>query len=668
MGIARETEPPKAAGHPAPPGRGRRDRWLWLLIGVAIGLAYGQTWRHDFLNFDDDQYVTDHPQVAHGLTRAGAWWALTGIHAANWHPLTTLSHMLDVELFGMHAGAHLAVNVALHIASAILLYEILRSTTGRRGASACAAALFALHPLRVESVAWVSERKDVLSVALGLATLARYVAFVRRPNALRYGLVVLLFALALLAKPMLVTLPLLLLLFDYWPLARLPSPAAGSTRRAAARRRFAGLVAEKLPLFVLAAASAVVTIVVQHHAGAMAAATEVPLRLRIETAVVAYAAYLHATVWPVGLAVVYPQPAAIPAWQLSGAATLLLAISAAVAASAARRPYLVTGWLWFLVALLPVIGLVRVGDQAMADRYTYLPSIGLSLMVAWTAADLAPRWRWGRAAAGAGAAAVLVACLAATTVQVGHWRDAETLFGHAVAVTAHNAVAHTNLAVTLLDRGRVDEAVAHFEAAARARPDSRQADANVRIARGIALARRGDRHGAAALFADLLRDHPGAAMAHFNWAVLLAEHGDLVGAMAHHRTALRLAPASAEGEWAIGRLLARQGEWLAAAAHFRRAIDLAPFRAEILGDLGVALEAGGDRRGALAAYREFVRQRPQAAVGRYNLAGLLAELGERDAAAQQLGIVLSLRPGWEPAVAALQRLSEPGGAAQRPTP
>jgi tetratricopeptide (TPR) repeat protein len=565
--------------------------------------------------------------------------------------------MLDVELFGMRAGAHLMVNAALHALSSILLYEILRRATGRRVPSAFAAALFALHPLRVESVAWVSERKDVLSAALGLGAVTAYIWYARRRTSARFALVVALFALGLLAKPMLVTLPFALLLLDYWPLARI----AGVSDRAGSRgfpvRSPAALALEKLPLVLLAAAASAVTFAVQRRAGAVVSTADVPIPLRVENAIVAYASYLWSTLWPTHLAVFYPLHAPIPAWQIAAAAAALVAISAAVLAGFARRPYLLTGWLWYLGMLVPVIGLVRVGDQALADRYTYLPSIGLYVMIAWGTADLLPRHRSVLAAA---AAAVLATCAALSWAQVRHWRDTESLFQHAIAVTGGNYVAHTNLGALLLERGHAEDALRHFEEAVRLRPDHRRAQINIGIARGIVLADRGDYAAAAARYAEVLAADPSNAMAHFNWGALLARQGDLDGAVQHYSEAIRLSPGYAKAENNLGLVLARKGQWTEAAVHYRRAIDAAPQLAEAYGNLGVALETSGDKSGALAAYRELVRLKPREPKGRYNLAGLLVDLGQKDEAVVEYREALRLQPGWEPAEQALRSLGVSG--------
>jgi tetratricopeptide (TPR) repeat protein len=665
----------------------RFDLLARVLLLSAVLLVYAQVRTHEFLNYDDDEYVTDNGYVLHGLTATGARWAFTGIHSASWHPLTTLSHMLDVELFGLDAGAHLTVNVVLHALASLLLYELLRRGSGARGPSAFVAALFALHPLRVESVAWVSERKDVLSAFLGFAALLAYLRYARAPSRRRYALVAVLFALGLLAKPMLVTLPFALLLLDFWPLGRAREIRPDGCAVGFSPRRISALALEKAPLLVLAVAASAVTFLVQRSAGAVVSVDALPIGLRIENALVSYVSYVIATAWPAGLAVFYPLHPPIATLRVAASVVCLASITAAALWSWRRRPYLSTGWLWYLGTLVPVIGLVRVGDQAMADRYTYLPSIGLYVMIAWGARDLlGSRSRVPLAAA---AALAIAGCAALTWVQLGHWRNSETLFRHALAVTSGNYVAHTNLGAVLLARGETDAALAHFEAALRIRdtdavahtklgdalmkrgrtqealPHFEQvlrsgphAEAHVNI--GIALAERGDDEGAAAHYAAALRTDPDNALAQFNWGALLARQGDEEGAIARYREAVRLDPDYAKAHNNLGLALAGRGRFAEAIEHYRAALGADPRLGAAYGNLGVALESSGDAPGALEAYRELVQREPNDPRARYNLAALLADLGRSGEAAEQYRQALRLQPGWAPAMEALARI---GGTA-----
>ena len=382
---------------------GQSDFFIAVVLAVVTLAVYAQVLGHQFISLDDDLYIRDNPVVARGLTLDGISWAFTTFHAANWHPLTWISHMVDCQLFGLHAGGHLLVNVLIHVANSLLVFFFLRRVTGTRWQSAIVAALFALHPLHVESVAWAAERKDTLSTFFGLLCLLAYAGYVAKPSWKKYLLVALWLALGLMAKPMLVTWPFVLLLLDYWPLGRLQwRPADGLKGLAPA---WWPLIREKLALFVLVGASMVVTYLAQSRGGAVRALVDAPLSLRVSNAIVSYAKYFLATFWPGDLAVYYPfATTGIPAWQVLAALILLVAVSVAVVSQITTRPYFLTGWFWFLGTLVPVIGLVQVGGQAMADRYHYLPSIGLFVALVFGVAELAAARNIGRTPIAAAAA------------------------------------------------------------------------------------------------------------------------------------------------------------------------------------------------------------------------------------------------------------------------
>ncbi len=517
-----------------------------LLLGVIL-LVYAQVRTFAFVNLDDQQYVTSNPVVLRGLTWDGVAWAFGGFHAANWHPLTWLSHMADVTLFGADAGAHHAVNVALHALNALLLFGFLRRATGATWRSAAVAALFAVHPLHVESVAWVSERKDVLSGAFFFLTLHAWLGYTRRPGAGRYVAVAALFVLGLLAKPMLVTLPLVLLLVDAWPLGRLaPGAAGGSTPSRAAR-----LVAEKVPLLVLAAASSIVTWLAQSAGGATASAEAIPLGGRVANAAVSYVLYLVRTVWPSGLAAFYPHPSlagdGIPAWKTAGALLLLLAVTAAAVRERARRPYLLFGWLWFVGTLLPVIGLVQVGEQGLADRYSYLPLTGLLVAAVWGGAERLGRLRSPALAWGAAAAPILALALAAHA-QASTWRDSLALHGRALEVTERNWNAWSGLGDALADAGRPQEAIAAYREALRVRPRLATAWNGL----GAAYGQLGAHAEAIAAFEEALRSQPGYADAWYNLGTAHGSLGRHARAAECFRAALRIRPDDARAWQNLG--------------------------------------------------------------------------------------------------------------------
>ena len=488
---------------------------------TAVVLAvYGQVGQHAFINYDDPDYVTANPYVRAGITRAGVTWALTTGHASNWHPLTWLSHMLDCELWGLRPGAHHLTSVVLHAINAMLVFTLLNGTTGALWASAAVAWLFALHPLHVESVAWVAERKDVLSTLFGFLALLAYGRYARRPDAKRYLVVVAVFALSLMAKPMLVMLPLVMLLLDVWPLRRRPLP-----------------VLEKIPLLAVAAASSLMTFAVGLRGGAVAAVDAVPFPTRLGNALVSYVRYLWKTIVPTDLVIFYPRTA-LSGWEVVGAATILVAISSVVAWYGRRRPWLAVGWLWYVITLLPVIGLVQVGDQAMADRYTYVPLVGPFIMLAWSAREIARHSARAAMPIAVVTGAVLAACPVITWFQVRHWRDSAALFAHATTVFPDSYVGQVQLGNALAEEGRFSDAIAHYSLAVRAKPDLAEAHGNL----GVLLAREGNTTEAIAEFMEAIRLKPESVDAHTNLGVVLAARGEYDLAIAQYSEALRLNP------------------------------------------------------------------------------------------------------------------------------
>jgi Tfp pilus assembly protein PilF len=493
------------------PAAGLNNRWMVLVVCIflaaIIWVVFGQTLGHEFVNYDDSKYVYENPVVQKGLTWEGFRWALTYGQIGHWHPLTWISHMLDCQLYGLSPGGHHFTNVLLHTATAILLFLVLRRMTGFLWRSAFVAAVFAIHPLRAESVAWVAERKDVLSAFFFMLTLAAYVRYVRRPpSMIRYGAVVLVFALGLLSKNMLVTVPFVLLLLDYWPLNRL----SGFSPRVLLRR-----VVEKVPLFVLTVGSCVATALVPEKVSG----DHLPFGLRMENAVVSYITYLWQMIYPAGLACVYPNPTNyLPLWQVAGALGLLLVISGAAWAFRQTRPWLVVGWLWYLGMLIPVIGVVQISYYAHADRYTYLPQIGLYLLLTWMAADLCAGWRHRRLVLGGGSTIILVALIFCACTQISYWRNSETLWTHALACTSGNFIGHYDLGNVLLKMGRVDEAIIHYQKALQIKPFNAEIQANL----GNALLQKGGVNEAIIHYQKALQIKPDSPDVLNNLAWLLA--------------------------------------------------------------------------------------------------------------------------------------------------
>lgn len=602
--MAEPTAPVELRGFP------RAPRALWIAFGlVALTLAlYVRVGGHDFVNFDDGDYVYDNAHVRAGLTARSLRWSLTAIHSSNWHPLTTWSHLLDVELFGLDAGAHHLVSVALHALAAVLLYLALRRLTGAAWTSALVAALFAVHPLRVESVAWASERKDVLSGALWMATLLAYAGYARRPGALRYLLVTVVFGLGLLAKPMVVTLPLVLLLLDAWPLARCcPASDGDATSRGTPWSR---LVLEKVPWLVMAALAAAVTVLVQSRAGSVRALEELPLTTRVAGALSGYGMYLGKSVWPSGLAFYYPHPGVLDPDGFGLASPAVLASAALLAALSVlawrvrrRAPFVAVGWCWFVVTLLPVIGLVQVGEQWWADRYAYVPLVGVHVAVAFGLARLVairPGWRTPVVAT---SLAALAALAAVTWRQVAYWQDDEALYERALAVTTENYMAHNNLGLAQLEAGRAAEAEQHFRDAVRIRP----ADPKARVNLGIALARQGELAAGREELEAVVRERPGFAPGHSNLASLLARMNEVELAREHYLRASELDPSLPGPHFNLAKLHLRQGNLDGAAAAAARLARLGRFAEAIAIQTDVVERSPADSRDAararLQAYR-----------------------------------------------------------------
>ena len=626
----------------------------WI-IGVALAIGtwsiYGQVVGFEFVGWDDDLYVGAGLPVRDGLTPDGVVWAFRSGHAANWHPLTWLSHMLDFELYGDHPGGHHLTSALLHTLNALLLFGALRALTGAVWRSALVAALFAWHPLHVESVAWVAERKDVLSTAFALTAIWSYAEYARRPQTRLLLLTLALFALGLMTKPMLVTLPCIFLLLDYWPLRRLRVAGQGGAVVAAGvePRSLRALLVEKLPYFALSALSCVATILVQRQGGAMSSLEHVPLGLRLANGVAAYAHYLAKTVWPSDLTLLYPHPyipgsggAPLPGWQVAEAALLLLAVTALVWLS--RRGYAWVGWLWFLGMLVPVIGLLQVGGQALAERYTYLPAIGLFIVFAWGGGELIERLRrrhvWAAGCAGLLVAGLLLASIQASRAQARHWRDSVALFEHAIEVNPRNRSILFNLGNEMKRRGRVVEAIALYRRALAVR----SSDVKVRNNLGLALASQGDRAGAIAQYERVLEIDPGFAESRANLANELRDQGRLDEAIAHYRRALEDKPTLAQAHNAFGGALRAKGEVEQAEAHYLQALALEPAYAEAHTNLGLTLQARGQNEEALRHHREALRLAPGLVAAHNNLALVLASDGELETAIRHYREALRLAP------------------------
>jgi tetratricopeptide (TPR) repeat protein len=667
-----------------------RTALLCVALALVTAAVYWPVRGQQFVNFDDDLYVTENPHVLNGLTWESARWAFTTSHATHWLPLTWLSHMLDCQLFGVNAGAHKLVNVAFHIASTLLLFLVLKRATSAVWPSAFVAAVFALHPLRVESVAWVAERKDVLSTFFWMLALWAYVRYAERPGVGRYLWVVWFFVLGLMAKPMVVTLPWVLLLLDFWPFGR--TAWAAPARQGFSRCDFKRLILEKLPLLVLAMVSTITQFWVTHSEGAIVSTGTFPIGLRVSNALVSYGRYLGKMLWPQDLAVLYPFPAAWPLSWVAAVVLLLVCVSVVVARVAKRQPYLVVGWLWYLGTLVPVIGLIQVGRQSMADRFTYIPMVGILIGVSWGVADaIAVRPRT-RIAAIIGAVAVVCACAMATRVQLQYWKDSVTLLSHTVAVTGDNDLAQSDLGVALCNQGRVEEGMAHLLEAVRLSPDSSYAHQHLgracfllgNIAEGIdhlrravaldpgaaaahnnlgvALLKEGRLKEAAAEFAEAVRLQPDYALARVNLGGVLVSLGQTEQALLHLREAVRLRPDRADAHINLGCALAAQGKFSEAIPHYEQALRLQPHYPEAHDYLGVALRSQGQLAPAITHFAEAVRLKPDDAQAQFHLGAALAQQGRAVEAREHLDAAVRLDPGMAAARHALEehpRKTEP---------
>jgi tetratricopeptide (TPR) repeat protein len=557
-----------------------RPRLIALLLALVTLAVYAPVTRHDFLTYDDDAYITENPVVQHGLTLAGLKWAFTTGHASNWHPLTWLSHMTDCTLFGLNPGMHHFVNVLFHAANAALLFIFLLRLTRKIQPSAFVAALFAWHPLHVESVAWIAERKDVLSTFFALLTLLSYEKYAKENSRCSYWLALFSFALGLMAKPMLVMLPFVLLLLDYWPLGRITNYKFETSN-------WWPLLPEKIPFFLLAAASCVVTFLVQQSGNAVAALDEIPLEFRLENAVVAVARYLQKIVWPLPLAVIYPL-APISAGKFAWAAVVLAVLCVAVLSASKLNRCWLMGWLWFFGTLVPVIGIVQVGDAAMADRYSYFPSIGIFVAVVFGLSELAEKSTWLKKILPWGMAFALAIAAGWTEWQLHFWRNTEALFRHALAVTTDNDKAHLNLGITLDQQGRLQEALTEYRETIRLAPPGRyQIHFNI----GCILGKLGRHAEALAEIREAIRFDPRVAMWHCTAGVELATLGQSAEALKEFAEAGRLKADYAQPHIEAAKIHFQEGRDYEAVAELQAALQAEPDHFQTLATIARYLAA-----------------------------------------------------------------------------
>lgn len=622
-----------------------RGSWAAVLISLFLILTivavFWPAKNFPFINLDDEEYVVENPQVLNGLSLKGMIWAFTTKHSSNWHPLTWLSHMLDAELYGLNPRGHHLTNLFFHVANTLLLFWVFKRMTGMLWRSGFVALLFALHPLHVESVVWVAERKDVLSTFFWMLTIMAYVHYVHQTSLRRYLLVFFSFALGLLSKPMLVTLPLVLLLFDYWPLGRLyREPSEQRSIGRVSRSEVFRLVWEKVPLFILVTVSCFLTLWAQR--GTVASLEGLPLGTRMANALISYVSYVGKMIWPFRLAIQYPYPEKFPLWQVAGAGLFLIGISCLVVREVPRRPYLVVGWLWYLGTLVPVIGIVQVGIQGMADRYTYVPLIGLFIMIIWGGVGLLSQWRYRRMALSVFAALIIILLIVLTRTQLLYWNDPIKLCQHSLDLTERNYLVHYNLGVTLTREGRDEEAKAQYAEVLKIRPDYYKALS----AMGVILSRQRKYSEAIAYYKEALRIKPDHADTHYNLGRAFFQLGKYENAITAYKEAIRIKPDDADAYLLLGIALTRQGKYDEAIASHREAIKIKPNLADAHNNLAITLALQGRHQEAIAHFNEVLRMKPNLAEVYYNIGLVLTKQGKIKEAIDQFSKALRIKPDF----------------------
>jgi len=639
-----------------------------IIITLAV---FWQVRNHEFVNFDDDDYITTNRYVQAGWTWEGVSWAFTSKFHGHWHPVTWLSHMTDCQLFGLNPAGHHLTSLFLHIANVLLLFLILERMTGALFRSALVAALFAIHPLHVEPVAWIADRKDVLSTSFWMLAMWAYVRYAERPGFGRYILILVAFILGLMAKPMVVTLPLVFLLMDYWPLRRFqfgqnhnslkPRYQSASLRR---------LVGEKVLFLVVTGAFVILTVLARHSFflysknimkyGASQRpflSSLMPEGHNLIHAPVSYITYIGKLLWPFNLAAPYPKPGMPVIWQVGAAGLLLICISFLVFWKGRRSPFLPVGWLWYLLTLLPVIGVVKAAPYMLADRYTYLPLIGLFIMIAWGVPDLVAGWRYRRLVLGISTAMLVLGFTVSSWLQVRHWKNGLTLFEHVVNVTTDNWLAHNNLGTALEAKGRFDEAITHYSEAVRINPNLVHIHNNL----GAVLDRQGRFDEAISHFSEAVRIKPDYAEAHNNLGVVLTKQGKLEEAIGHYLKALVIKPDHAEAHNNLGLAYIGQGRVEEAFGHFSDAIQIKPHYAEAHFNLGVALAKQGKVWWAIRHFSEAVRIKPDYAGAHFNLGVALAQQGRLDEAIGHFSEAIRIKPDFSEAMHYLKQALEEAG-------
>ena len=650
-----------------------------LLLVLITVFVYWQVINFDFINYDDNDYVYQNPHVQDGITYDSIIWAFTTGHSSNWHPVTWLSHMMDCQIFGLWAGGHHLTSLFFHIMNSILLFFVFRKMTGNKWQSAFVATLFALHPLHVQSVAWVSERKDVLSAFFWMLTLWAYVRYVRQSGWLRYMLILFFYILGLMSKPMVMTLPFVLLLLDYWPLNRFRLD--GSQKNL--RTKIAGLLREKTPMFLMTAASAQITLYAQQKGDSVQPLSALPLDERLANALISYVNYIIKFLYPIKLAIFYPYPNGIPGWVLIASAAILLAFSWAAIKLRNQKPYFLVGWFWFLGTLIPVIGLVQVGMQSMADRYMYLPMIGLLIPVAWGIPEFLSKWHYRKTVLSVSAACVTVVFLWITRTQLAYWTDTYTLFSRALVVTENNFFAYNVVGDILARKGDHKTAEKYFLTVLRIRPNDvdamiglgrlafhnknydkalnyyqkallgRPADAKIICMIGELFYNSGKSDKAITYYSEALVLNPSDPETYNKLGIVFFSKQSYEQARQKFKTAVRLNPRFDKAYYNLGLVASKQGKIDEALIHYKKAISLNPNYADAHKSLADLLFLRGDAEQALEHYSEALRINPDDATKHYNIGVILYHQKKIKAAQDHFYQALQIDNSYEKARVAL---------------
>jgi tetratricopeptide (TPR) repeat protein len=607
---------------------------VYLILILIIFAVFGQVRNFKFLNYDDNSYVTENNHALTGLTLDNIAWAFKQSHSFMWHPITSISHMLDCQIFGLKAGGHHIVNLLFHIANTLLLFTVLRKMTGAFWQSAFVAAFFALHPLNVESVAWISERKNVLSAFFWMLTMAVYIRYAKQPRFANYLLVIFVFSLALMAKPVTVTLPFALLLLDYWPLNRLQIKN---------KQQIFRLVGEKIPLFLLSAVLCVITIAAQGGSDALQLNKLLPFSVRFENALVSYVSYIGKMIYPSHLSVFYPHPGpSLPLWEPIVSFVLLAAVSVAVLYLGRRKPYLIVGWFWYLGTLVPVIGLMQAGSQAMADRYAYIPLIGLFIIIAWGASDIFAGWKYRKIVLSLSAIVIISALSICTWIQTSYWGTSQTLFEHALKITTGNYVAYNCLGSALIEQDKFDEAIDMLHHCLQIKPNYGWAYNNL----GIAYAKQNRYEEAIEACEQAIRIQPKNSWAYYTLGVSYDKLGRYREAMEAYKQAVTVEPYYADAYYNLGLAFAKLGRYQEAIQAYEQAIRIRPDDADAYCNLASAYGKLGQFQNEIEACKHALRINPELAEAYYNLGAAFGQLGRYPEAIEACKQAIRIRPDY----------------------